>query len=229
MVSKKTKKIILVLSMSVIVSILSLKSLFYFKKHIKYKKPIKEIKLKSTNNITDYNYNKKIINKLIGNINKTKLSNHSKDKSKDKIHIVTGKDFLKMLNQMVTNVEKKKQEEILSTQKQHVVVNRGGQEIQWITIRISYYTVSYSECNKTDGITASGKHIESGMIAAPTNIPFGTKINIPEINTIYTVEDRGSAIKWDGGIMKIDVYIPNATQKQLINLGVKYVKGYFIK
>lgn len=46
-----------------------------------------------------------------------------------------------------------------------------------------------------DGITASGYKLRDGdkVIAAPKNIPFGTKIYIPSYG-LATVEDRGGAI-----------------------------------
>lgn len=65
------------------------------------------------------------------------------------------------------------------------------------------------------GITASGSKVKSyHTIAAPKDIPFGTKVYIPElvkywasrgvtISGIFTVEDRGGAIKGN----KIDVYM----------------------
>lgn len=46
--------------------------------------------------------------------------------------------------------------------------------------------------NGTNG--ADGTEVYQGMIAAPKNIPFGTKIDIPGVGT-GTVHDRGGAIK----------------------------------
>lgn len=109
-------------------------------------------------------------------------------------------------------------------------VNRGGNDNiqgQEIKLRISYYTNSDIECGNSLGITASGRPIQQGMIAAPSNIPFGTKIIIS--GNIYTVQDRGGAIGYEGNIMKIDIYVPNASQSQLNRLGVKYTTGYIIK
>lgn len=96
-----------------------------------------------------------------------------------------------------------------------------------VKLRISYYTVSMQETGKTDGICASGVKIYNGSIAAPSNIPFKTKISIPGMG-VYTVEDRGGAIGYEGDVMKIDVYVPNASQSQLNKLGVKYTIGYIL-
>lgn len=72
------------------------------------------------------------------------------------------------------------------------------------------YTEGFESCGKLPshpayGITASGKRVKSGMIAADTSIlPFGTKVWIDGMG-IYTVEDTGSAIKGNC----IDIYMPN--------------------
>lgn len=57
-------------------------------------------------------------------------------------------------------------------------------------------------CGKSNGITASGeKAVEGKTIAADTNkLPFGTQVMID--GNIYTVQDRGSAIKGN----RIDIY-----------------------
>ena len=56
-------------------------------------------------------------------------------------------------------------------------------------------------CGKSNGITASGvKAIAGVTIAAPSNFAFGTKLSIN--GHIYTVQDRGGAIKGN----KIDIY-----------------------
>jgi len=67
---------------------------------------------------------------------------------------------------------------------------------------------AYCGCEKccgsyADGVTASGYKLQEGskVVAAPKNIPFGTKIYIPDYG-LATVEDRGGAIKGN----RIDVY-----------------------
>lgn len=48
------------------------------------------------------------------------------------------------------------------------------------------------------GITTSEKPVQEGVtIAAPPDIPFGSKIYIPALNHTYTVTDRGGDIKGD--------------------------------
>lgn len=69
---------------------------------------------------------------------------------------------------------------------------------------------AYCPCTKccgtcSPGITASGHRIEPGdvFVAAPKNIPFGTKVFVPGYGW-STVQDRGGAIKGN----RIDVFFP---------------------
>lgn len=78
---------------------------------------------------------------------------------------------------------------------------------------------AYCGCEKccgsyADGITASGYKLQEGskVVAAPKNIPFGTKIYIPGYG-LATVEDRGGAIKDN----RIDVYFH--THKEALQWG----------
>jgi len=63
------------------------------------------------------------------------------------------------------------------------------------------------------GITASGKAIRPGMLAAPRNIKFGTQVVIN--NRTYTVEDR-TARRFNG---RFDIYVPS--HQQALKLGKK--------
>lgn len=54
------------------------------------------------------------------------------------------------------------------------------------------------------GITTSGEPAKEGItIAAPLEIPFGTQIYIPELDHVYTVTDRGGAIKGN----RLDIFM----------------------
>ena len=62
------------------------------------------------------------------------------------------------------------------------------------TYYITGYDICYSCCGKIDGITASGAKATVGRtIAAPSNLPFGTKLYIEGIGE-RVVEDRGGSI-----------------------------------
>ena len=58
------------------------------------------------------------------------------------------------------------------------------------------------------GITASGAKARYGTIAAPRNIPFGTRMYVPGYG-MGVVEDRGGAIKGN----KLDVFFPDEPGK----------------
>ena len=67
---------------------------------------------------------------------------------------------------------------------------------------VSAYTATDDQCGKSDGITASGTHVQQGRtIAAPSWIPFGTKVIIGEHE--YIVEDRGGYISDN----RLDIYM----------------------
>ena len=58
---------------------------------------------------------------------------------------------------------------------------------------VSAYTATDDQCGKSDGITASGTHVQQGRtIAAPSWIPFGTTVVINGVS--YVCEDRGGFI-----------------------------------
>lgn len=76
---------------------------------------------------------------------------------------------------------------------------------------LTAYTAGIESTGKTPdhpayGITSSGASVkENHTIACPKNLEFGTKVYIPSLNTIYTCEDRGGAIKGN----RLDIYIEN--------------------
>ena len=62
------------------------------------------------------------------------------------------------------------------------------------TSYITGYDICYECCGKIDGITASGAKATVGRtIAAPSNLPFGTRLYIDGIGE-RVVEDRGGSI-----------------------------------
>ncbi len=68
--------------------------------------------------------------------------------------------------------------------------------------------------DKAYGITASGKQVRVGMIAA--SYPFGTRIKI--LGKIYTVEDRLSDRYSD----RIDIFINS--HQECLNFGIQIIK-----
>jgi len=79
---------------------------------------------------------------------------------------------------------------------------------------VTFYCACTICCGpQAKGITASGKQIQLGMIAAPRHIKFGTKVTIE--NKQYTVEDR-TARRYND---RFDIYVTN--HKQAIKLGIR--------
>ena len=84
------------------------------------------------------------------------------------------------------------------------------------TYKITAYCSCSKCCGKTTGRTASGTQATAGRtVAAPSKFAFGTKLNIG--GHIYTVEDRGGAIKGN----RIDVYVNS--HSAALQRGVKYL------
>ncbi|UOE58190.1 3D domain-containing protein [Cytobacillus oceanisediminis] len=84
----------------------------------------------------------------------------------------------------------------------------------------SAYTAS---CNGCTGITASGERVERGMVAMAKWVPLGTKVRItspaaPHVNGVYTVADRGGAIKGN----RVDIFMES--HSKAVAFGMKEVK-----
>ncbi len=84
------------------------------------------------------------------------------------------------------------------------------------TYKITAYCCCSKCCGKTTGRTASGTRATAGRtVAAPSKFAFGTKLNIG--GHIYTVEDRGGAIKGN----RIDIYVDS--HSAALQWGVRYL------
>lgn len=102
-----------------------------------------------------------------------------------------------------------------------VTVYKEGNGIESMDANISFYCPCEKCCGKSDGITASGvKATPNHTIAMDKSVPFGTKVLIGE--TVYTVEDRGGAIKGN----KIDVFVDN--HEKALQLGRQCKRVYIL-
>ena len=118
-------------------------------------------------------------------------------------------------------------------------ITKTEETINWIDIEVTFYTNNKQSCGNSKGISANGTNLLKYTlnrgntdyyipIAAPKNIPFGTRLYVENLGNCIVV-DRGSAIKWKNDKMIIDVFIPNTTEKHLNQLGRKITKGYIVK
>lgn len=84
------------------------------------------------------------------------------------------------------------------------------------TYKITAYCPCAKCCGKTNGRTAAGTQATAGRtVAASSKYAFGTKLNIG--GHIYTVEDRGGAIKGN----KIDIFVNS--HAEALQWGVRYL------
>lgn len=109
--------------------------------------------------------------------------------------------------------------------------NRSGERSR--IMKVTAYDLSYVSCKKYPdhpeyGETASGYMVQEWhTVAAGSELEFGTRLYIPYFKDkpnkgIFTVEDRGSAIK--NGC--IDIYMPDSEDCK--KFGVRYLEAYVI-
>lgn len=149
-------------------------------------------------------------------------------------------EFLKNYKIKVEEIEKQRQKELQEHarkekeeyEKLHKIKNldrgySGTYRIIEVNCIVSFYTNSNSklEGGKYD---SKGRLLTShnmNVCAAPSNISYGSFVELNGMG-IYKVVDTGGAIKWTKeGNMKVDVFVPNATNEYLNKLGVKKVTG----
>ena len=116
-------------------------------------------------------------------------------------------------------------DKIVQIQK-NITTSRSGSTIEKTgetkIFKVTAYCACSKCCGKRTGITASGTRATAGRtVAASSQFSFGTKLLIN--GNVYTVEDRGGAIKGN----KIDVYMDS--HSQALAWGVKYLPVQVIK
>lgn len=108
---------------------------------------------------------------------------------------------------------------------------------QWITARITYYTPA-----SPDGKRVAWSRVkaakEGTTIAAHPKLPFGTKVEIPELKGIvgngqFTVQDRGSAVTKKkashGKTDVIDVFVNSERKlRNITKTKPKYMKVHIL-
>ena len=125
-------------------------------------------------------------------------------------------------------VESKKEE---TTSKE----SQGNQEINGKAIKaeLTAYSDDPRSSEQWGSQTAMQTHTRLGVIAAPKNIPLGSKMYIPVLKNykadgMFDVEDRGGAIKVKAdGTYVIDVWVP--THEEALEFGRKKTTIYLIE
>lgn len=99
-----------------------------------------------------------------------------------------------------------------------------------IKVELTAYSNDKRCSDNWNSQTAMGTETRVGVVAAPKNIPLGSKLYIPELKNykedgIFDVEDRGGAIKVKkDGTYIIDVWMP--TYEEAVQFGRKTTTVY---
>lgn len=119
-------------------------------------------------------------------------------------------EIIKKEQERLAKIEEEKKAQALKA-KEHPTskLSRGGSVPQGknIKVEVSHYCACSSCSGGYGGKTASGSGVYVGAVAAPPEIPLGSKIMIN--GHMYTVEDRGGYIQKVGDTYRIDIYVPN--------------------
>lgn len=114
-------------------------------------------------------------------------------------------------------------------------VSRNAENKTPVLMRVTAYDLSYESCKKYKnhpeyGIGASGIRVtENHSVAAGPELPFGTKVYIPALKDMpsggmYTVEDRGSAIKENC----LDIFLGESAHDECMEFGIQYLEVFVL-
>jgi 3D (Asp-Asp-Asp) domain-containing protein len=127
-----------------------------------------------------------------------------------------------------TPVEAKKEETVAKqSEKKQEVVGRA------IKAELTAYSDDPRSSEQWGSQTAMQTHTRLGVIAAPKNIPLGSKMYIPALKNykadgMFDVEDRGGAIKVKAdGTYVIDVWVPS--HEEALEFGRKKTTIYLVE
>lgn len=148
--------------------------------------------------------------------------------------ISTRDKYIKILKQIDTyrdELEKQKQieEQKRIDEKRRLEEERIKKEQESKRVPVTFELSAYCSCSQcSDGWgthTASGLPVQEGFVALPEDIPFGTKVIIPELGAEYICQDRGGFIEYtDEGYMRVDVYM--SSHEACLQFGRFTIDGY---
>jgi len=100
-----------------------------------------------------------------------------------------------------------------------------GEPLSELTVIVTHYCPCPKCCGEnSDGITASGKYAQRGMVAMSSYYPFGTQIMINGV--MYTVEDRGGT-GIEENIHRVDIFVPD--HQEALRLGTYNTTAYIYR
>lgn len=129
-----------------------------------------------------------------------------------------------------TSIEKEIPKNIATSIKSEGSVSDSNNSRKSIKVELTAYSNDKRCSDNWNSQTAMGTETRVGVVAAPKNIPFGSKLYIPELKNykedgIFDVEDRGGAIKVKkDGTYIIDVWMP--TYEEAVQFGRKTTTVY---
>ena len=102
---------------------------------------------------------------------------------------------------------------------------RGGERYVELTVKVTAYTAGPESTGKRPGqpgygVTASGKRVSPGAVAADPSVPFGTRVWIPGYGPGVVV-DRGAAVRGP----HLDVFFEDVDDA--LDWGVRYLPVRF--
>lgn len=129
-----------------------------------------------------------------------------------------------------TSTEKEIPKNIAASIKSEGSVSDNDNSRKSIKVELTAYSNDKRCSDNWNSQTAMGTETRVGVVAAPKNIPLGSKLYIPELKNykedgIFDVEDRGGAIKVKkDGTYIIDVWMP--TYEEAVQFGRKTTTVY---
>lgn len=129
-----------------------------------------------------------------------------------------------------TSTEKEIPKNIATSIKSEGSVSDSNNSRKSIKVELTAYSNDKRCSDNWNSQTAMGTETRVGVVAAPKNIPLGSKLYIPELKNykedgIFDVEDRGGAIKVKkDGTYIIDVWMP--TYEEAVQFGRKTTTVY---
>jgi 3D (Asp-Asp-Asp) domain-containing protein len=167
-------------------------------------------------------------------MNKVVTGKYQESSNIENVDIKENKDFAgedaKTLNDIVKEAPTElKAEETTSTKVQENNNIKGT----LIKAELTAYSDDPRSSGQWGSQTAMQTKTRLGVIAAPSNIPLGSKMYIPELQNykadgMFDVEDRGGAIKVKkDGTYVIDVWVP--THEEAVKFGRKHTTIYLVE
>jgi 3D (Asp-Asp-Asp) domain-containing protein len=160
----------------------------------------------------------------------------SKYHASSKVENVKSKEYIESADKNANISSEVVDEAAVETKEAEMTKEKSKEDKKSITTTIKAELTAYCDdprCSDQWGAqTAMQTRTRLGVIAAPSNVPLGSKMYIPELvnykeDGMFDVEDRGGAIKIkNDGTYVIDVWVP--TYEEAMEFGRKKTTIYLV-